>query len=89
MDVTRPDVRSPASQITQMREAAERLEGAFLSEMLKAAGLGKVGSFGGGIGEEQFASFLREEQATAMVKAGGIGLAQPLFDALMQEKTND
>lgn len=68
-----------------LRDAAEKLESAFLSEMLKAAGVGKPReNFGGGAGEEQFSSFLRETQAGAMVKAGGIGLAQSLFEALKE-----
>lgn len=66
-----------------LREKAAELETAFLAEMLGHAGLGAArDSFGGGIGEEQFASFLRNEQAAAMVKAGGIGLTEALFHAL-------
>lgn len=62
---------------------AQSLEAAFLSEMLSYAGFGAAQeSFGGGIGEEQFSSFLREQQATQMVKAGGIGLAEQIFQAL-------
>ncbi|MGB8814321.1 MAG: rod-binding protein [Paracoccaceae bacterium] len=68
-----------------LRAKAEELEAAFLSEMLGYSGLGEASdSFGGGIGEEQFASFLRQEQATAMVKHGGIGLAESLFRALSE-----
>jgi peptidoglycan hydrolase FlgJ len=68
---------------TPLREKAAELETAFLAEMLGLAGLGAASeSFGGGIGEEQFASFLRQQQAEAMVKAGGIGLAEALFRAL-------
>lgn len=67
----------------KLREAAQKLEATFLAEMLKSAGVGAPrDSFGGGIGEEQFASFLREAQAEEMVKAGGIGLAQSLFEAM-------
>lgn len=67
-----------------LMEKAREMEAAFLSEMLGHAGLGgpSDGAFGGGIGEEQFASFLRQEQATAMVKRGGIGLAEQLFHAM-------
>lgn len=66
-----------------LREAALKIEAGFLSEMLKAAGFGEArDGFGGGIGEEQFASFLREEQAMAMARTGGIGLAESLFEAL-------
>lgn len=72
----------------QLRQAAQKMETAFLSEMLKAAGVGKPSeSFGGGAGEEHFASFLRDAQADEMVKAGGIGLAETLFQAL-KEKEN-
>ncbi|MCO4847052.1 MAG: rod-binding protein [Yoonia sp.] len=68
---------------SKMREAAENLEATFLSEMLKSAGLGASRStFGGGIGEDQFSSFLREAQAKDMVKSGGIGLAEALFEAM-------
>ena len=66
-------------------DAAKELEASFLAEMLKSAGIGKTpDSFGGGIGEDQFASFLRQEQARSMVDAGGIGLAQSLFEALKE-----
>lgn len=67
----------------RLRDAAQKLEATFLAEMLKSAGLGATRqAFGGGAGEDQFASFLREEQAREMVAAGGIGLAQALFEAM-------
>ncbi|MEY1557279.1 rod-binding protein [Yoonia sp. R2331] len=67
----------------QLRAAAQKLEATFLAEMLKSAGLdAQSGAFGGGIGEEQFSSFLREAQAEEMVAAGGIGLAESLFNAM-------
>jgi peptidoglycan hydrolase FlgJ len=68
----------------QLRARAQELETTFLSEMLSHAGMGQArDSFGGGIGEDQFASFLRNAQATAMVDRGGIGLAEHFFRALM------
>jgi peptidoglycan hydrolase FlgJ len=39
-------------------------------------------SFGGGIGEDQFSSFLRDAQSTELAKSGGIGLAESLFNAM-------
>ncbi len=64
-------------------QAAQRLEAGFLAELLKSAGAGSAPSaFGGGAGEEQFASFLLEAQAERMVAAGGIGLAQALYGAM-------
>lgn len=71
----------------ELWEAARQLEAGFLSEMLKAAGLGRPPElFGGGPGEEQFASFLRDQQADAMVRAGGIGLAESLYQSLLERE---
>lgn len=68
---------------TELRQAAQELEASFLAEMLRHSGLGTPrDSFGGGHGEDQFASFLRTEQARAMAASGGIGLAESLFNAL-------
>lgn len=68
---------------TKLRNAAQKMEATFLAEMLKSAGFGaSTPGFGGGIGEDQFSSFLLEAQADAMAKAGGIGLAESLFHAL-------
>lgn len=72
-----------------LMDAAQNLEAAFLAEMLQSAGLGKTSeSFGGGAGEDRFGSFLVQEQAKHIVKGGGIGLAQSLFNAL-KEQTHD
>lgn len=81
---------SPAvADVSALREAATDLEAAFLAEMLKSAGLGESrDGFGGGAGEDQFGSFLVRAQAQEMAKAGGIGLAETLFNALM-EQNND
>lgn len=74
---------TPVQMPDPLRQKAAQLETAFLSEMLSHAGLGAMeGSFGGGIGEDQFASFLRQEQAGAMVAKGGIGLTEALFRAM-------
>ena len=73
----------PPDHDQKLREAAVQLEATFLAEMLKSAGLGESGhSFSGGIGEDQFASFLVGRQADAMARAGGIGLAESLYLAL-------
>jgi hypothetical protein len=70
-----------------LRAAAVELEARFLSEMLKHAGFGESrGALGGGAGEAQFASLLRDEQARALAGQGGIGLAESLFDALVERE---
>lgn len=78
-----PGVPGPATRDDVLRARARELEGVFLSEMLRHAGVAKMPeSFGGGVGEDQFASFLRDAQARAIVDKGGIGLAEQLFRAL-------
>ncbi|WP_299506746.1 rod-binding protein [Cypionkella sp.] len=68
---------------------AKALEASFLSEMLGYAGVGKTPQeFGGGIGEDQFGSFLRDEQARQMVEKGGIGLAEQLFRAMTKGQSD-
>jgi flagellar protein FlgJ len=63
----------------------QKLESVFLAEMLKSAGVGESpDSFGGGAGEDQFASFLREAHAREMVRAGGLGLAAHFDRAMMK-----
>ncbi|WP_299372666.1 rod-binding protein [uncultured Tateyamaria sp.] len=76
-------------QNAALMDAAKKLEATFLAEMLKSAGFGKSReSLGGGAGEDQFSSFLVQAQATEMVEAGGIGLAEALFDALKERQEN-
>ncbi|MDA7423316.1 rod-binding protein [Thalassococcus lentus] len=72
-----------------LRQAARELEANFLAEMLKSTGMGQIPTtFGGGTGESQFQSFLLLEQARQISDAGGIGLAETLFNAL-KERSDD
>lgn len=67
-----------------LRAAAQRLEASFLAVMLESAGLGAPrDAFGGGVGEEQFSSFLVQLQADALAERGGIGLAEMIFNATL------
>lgn len=78
-----PPAPQHAGDLDKLRAAAVALEASFLAEMLKSAGLGETkGSFSGGTGEAQFASFLRREQAEQMAQSGGIGLAEQIFESL-------
>lgn len=75
--------RTP-SDLESLRALAQDLEASFLAEMLKHAGFGDSReSFGGGAGEDQFASLLRAEHARALADQGGIGLAESLFQSLL------
>lgn len=66
-----------------LRRTAQALETAFLAEMLQAAGINRSpDGFDGGTGEAQFASFMAEAQARAMVAAGGLGLTEAIMASL-------
>lgn len=80
---------SGASHPAELRKAAQKLEATFLAEMLKSAGLGETRSyFGGGVGEDQFSSFLVQAKAEKLVETGGLGLAESIFQAL-KERADD
>ena len=71
----------------RLREKAEELEASFISEMLSYSGLRPDGSgFGGGEGEAQFASFLRNEQARLIAARGDFGIAESVFRALAKSE---
>jgi peptidoglycan hydrolase FlgJ len=78
-----PQITSPGNPSGPVWQKAVALEAAFLSEMLGHAGQkGASGPFTGGIGEEQFASFLCQEMAGNLASQGGIGLAESIFRSL-------
>ncbi len=84
MDI--PPVTSPTSvHQQQLMKKSEELEATFLSEMLAYSGLSEMqGAFGGGQGEAQFTSFLRQEQARLIVQGGGLGLAELIFKSMVR-----
>lgn len=56
-------------------EITDRIEAMFLKEMLKESGIGNtVSTMSGGIGEEQFSSFLVEEYARILASRIDLGL---------------
>lgn len=66
-----------------LARVARDLEASFLSVMLRESGIGQTPSgFGGGAGEDQFASFLTEAYARKIADRGGIGLAEVIFRSL-------
>jgi len=72
------------------RRIANEFEASFLTEMLKYTGINKTNdSFGGGPGEEAFASLLTAEYAKIIVNSGGIGLSETIFQSIVRKQTNE
>lgn len=88
MDI--PPITPPAAtRQDQLMSKARELEATFLAEMLGYSGVrGTEGGFGGGAGEAQFVSFLRQEQARLIVQGGGLGLAEMIFNAMVKAEND-
>lgn len=87
IETTLTTLPAPSQQAERLRAKAQELEAAFLTEMLKSAGVGKTSdSFGGGAGEEAFSSFMTRAYAEKMTAAGGIGLTESIVRALSEDR---
>ena len=77
-----PDATDPARR-DSLRRSAEAFEAAFLAEMLRHAGLGRMPeTFNGGAGEAAFSGTLIEEYARQIADQGGLGLADQIYRSL-------
>ncbi len=75
----------PDPRQAQLQQAAEKLEAQFIALMLKESGVGKMPEgFGGGAGEEAFSGFLLEAYAEKISEKGGFGLAESIFQSLLE-----
>lgn len=67
-----------------LRDLAQQFEAAFMSEMLRHSGLGKMpDGFNGGPGEARFSGFLVEAYADQLSASGQIGLADRIYRDLV------
>ena len=86
-------VAAPAANIPEyiavenprLRAEAERFEAAFLAEMLRHSGLGRMPeSFNGGAGEAAFAGSLVQEYANRIAATGTLGIAEQIYNELVE-----
>jgi Rod binding domain-containing protein len=76
-----------AAREAALRETARAFEASFLAEMLTHAGMAESApGFDGGPGEEAFRGMMVAEQARLMTEAGGIGLAETIFRAMLKRE---
>ena len=85
----RPLGAAPTAQgadLARARRVAEDFEASFVSQMLQPmfAGLETDGPFGGGQGEATWRSFLVDEMAKQVVRAGGLGLADRVMGEMLR-----
>ncbi|MCI4662270.1 MAG: rod-binding protein [Neomegalonema sp.] len=80
----------PQAQDAQLRKVATDFEAAFVSEMLKYAGVAENNSaFNGGPGEDAFRSFLLREYAEEISGQGVMGLADKIYTELKEKVSPD
>ncbi len=88
LPVTAPKVDIPANtpaENPRLRAEAERFEAAFLAEMLRHSGLGRMpDSFNGGAGEAAFAGSLVQEYASRIAATGTLGIAEQIYNTLVE-----
>jgi Rod binding domain-containing protein len=67
------------------RAVAQDFEAVFLNTMLSEmfTGIGKEGPFGGGPAAGVWRSFLTDEYAKSFARAGGVGIADDVYRALI------
>lgn len=70
----------------EAKEVATSFESLFLSQMFEhmTSGLDVDPTFGGGPGEKAFRSLLNSEYATSIAKAGGVGIADPIYREILE-----
>jgi len=83
-------INQPAatSNETKARQAAVDFEAVFLNSMFEQmyAGIDGEGPFGGGAAGGVWRSFMTQEYAKSFAKAGGIGIADQVYKALLGQQ---
>jgi peptidoglycan hydrolase FlgJ len=70
---------------SRARKASQDFEAVFLNQMFQHmfTGIDGEGPFGGGVGVSIWRSFLTEQYAKTFAKAGGVGLADHVYQSLI------
>ncbi len=74
------------ASVAELRKVSKEFEAVFVSQMLQPmfANLGAEKPFGGGAGEAMWRSLQVEEYGKAIVKSGGIGVADAVFREMLK-----
>jgi Rod binding domain-containing protein len=68
---------------------AKEFESVFVAQMLKHSGFEKALSGNSGFGGESYASLLLEQYAARMTERGGFGLAEKIYDQLIDRESEN
>ena len=86
--MTQGQSTSAPSNSQDIRKAAEKFAGMFMSQMFQHMfeGVGTNKMFGGGAGEDMFKSVLTDEYGKAAAKSNGFGLTDKIMHALIAQQ---
>ena len=78
------------SSIADLRKVSKKFEAVFVAQMLQPmfANLGADAPFGGGQSESMWRSLQVEEYGKAIVKNGGVGIADNVFREMLKAQEN-
>jgi flagellar protein FlgJ len=86
--LTRSGIDPKAVVAAKARAAAQDFEAVFLNSMMSQmfTAIGGEGPFGGGAGTGVWRSFLSEEYSKSFAKAGGVGIANQVYQTLLAQQ---
>lgn len=74
----------PAGQVRKAKETAQAFESVFLAKMLENMRTGLSGSvLSGGAAEDTWQSFMTDEYAKEISRAGGVGIADAVLKVML------
>ena len=73
----------------RMMDQAKKFEAAFVSQMLKYAGLTEAITSDSGKGGDAFSSMLVDQYSQKIVENGGFGLAEKIYDQMILREGNN
>ena len=87
-DAANSQAQATLKQKGKTREAAQNFEAMFLNNMFQEmfTGIDGDGPFGGSGSLKVWRSFLTDQYAKSFAKAGGIGIADKVYDALLRQQ---
>ncbi len=84
--IATPAAQPVSERKAQILEQAHEFESVFVAQMLKYSGLEKAISSQGEFGGEAYSSLLLEQYANKIVEKGGFGLAEKIYEQLLNKE---
>ena len=84
-----PSAETQSQRTEQLMATAREFEAVFVGQMLNYSGLTDAISGDSGFGGDAFSSMLTEQYASELIENGGFGLAEDIYQQLLQKEKNN